>query len=139
MFASQSRKTTTLPAFWLNSGRWLPGLPGGTVRTSSRLFLTSYNVPLSLWTSFYARLCCSSKWSNEKTSWGKRRSTSGTFRPRAKGEVGLTPLVVAIDELTGGFWRKQKSRADRFAYSDSLKRSLKWRYSCSCFRSSLAL
>ncbi len=28
------------------------------------------------------------------------------------------------------FLRKQKkSRADRFAYSDSLKRSLKWRYS----------
>ncbi len=64
-------------------------LAGGhlvTVRTSFRLFLTSYNVPLESLTSF---LCsgCSSKWSNEKTSW-QRRSTAVT-RPRAS-EMGLT-------------------------------------------------
>ncbi len=63
------------------------------------------------------------KWSNEKTSWAVRHGLG-----LRAGEVGLAPLVVAIDELRGcGFCASKESRADRFAYSDDI-RSLKWRY-----------
>ncbi len=69
---------------------------------------------------------------------GKERTRQGRLGLKAS-EVGLIPLVVAIDELNALVASAgTKSAASRFAYSNSLKRSLKWCYSCSRFRSLLA-
>ncbi len=55
---------------------------------------------------------------NSEDFWAKGRQ--GRLELRA-GEVGLTPLVDAPSMSSGLAMRKPKSRADRFAYSDSLK------------------
>ncbi len=56
------------------------------------------------------------KWSNERTSY-KEGARQGRLGPKAS-EVGLIPLVVAIDELgaSSSFCeQKKKSAASRFA------------------------
>ncbi len=72
-----------------------PRFTPGFARTS-RLFLTSYNV-LPLWSSdvLFLCLCCSSNGATRRLPKEKEHVRDEL---RAS-EVGLTPLVVAIDEL----------------------------------------
>ncbi len=103
-------------------------------RSELQCFLTSWQCSGSL-TSLSMLGYVVVKWATREASWAKERSTSaGTFED-SELAGGFSPLVVAIDELGAivASAQAKKKQADHFAYSDNSKRSLKWRYSCSCF------
>ncbi len=104
------------------------------MKRSFRLFLTSTACLLeSPDVPSYARLCCSQMEQRELP--GQEGAHQGRWAQELRWD--LLPLVVAIKWAQRLLWLLRKQKEERkqswslYAYSDSNKRSLKWRYSCS--------